>query len=417
MKAVAELEVSKDARVHVTDYGPVSRIDLNMLGAELGAEPAGGWGEWERAQNRRLCDFMAAGMTKHGGSFDSIAEWTVAVNARYDLQDMRNVRTARFGGNFRSAITTLPWGNPASAKSVSIQTVGYVQKDKGAHFAQKAWQPDCLYDCSFLGLSPAVVVETGPVKLIYLSGVVAWDKAIKPLAGDDPRAQVRIVLQKIQEVFVEAGGTPADVVRLRPFTASKLVAQMVREECDRLWTGQGYPAPTLLVAEESSFWDAPSLYTEIQVMGIVGGAGCRIGQEECTIRGITRETTRIRRTTTPLWDMFHVSDLRASAVTGSEDEAVAVGLQVTRTMKELNLAPDDVSLAVVYASSAQVMDRLSASLRAQINPYALHLVHCPPMAELNGGTVKVELTARKLKQANAGMAAISSLLPKPGVAR
>ena len=227
MKSTAGLEVSRDARVHVTDFGAVSRIDLNMLGANLGAEPAGGWGEWSREQNRRLCDFMAATMAKHGGGFDSIAEWTVAVNAHYGLQDMREVRTARFDGGFRSAITTLPWGHPTSPKSVSIQAVAYVPKEKGAHFAMRAWQPAALYDCAFLGLAPAVVVETGSVKLIYLSGVVAWDKAIQPLAGDDPRAQVRIVLQKIQEVMVEAGGTPADVVRLRPFTASREVAQLL----------------------------------------------------------------------------------------------------------------------------------------------------------------------------------------------
>ena len=395
MKSTAGLDVSKDARVHVTDFGAVSRIDLNMLGADLGAEPAGGREEWSREQNRRLCDFMAAAMAKLGGSFDSIAEWTVAVNARYGLQDMREVRTARFGGGFRSAITTLPWGHPTSPKSVSIQAVAYVPKHKGVHFAVRAWQPASLYDCAFLGLSPAVIVEVGPVKLIYLSGVVAWDKAIKPLAGDDPRAQVRIVLQKIQEVMGEAGGTPADVVRLRPFTASVAVAQLVREECARLWTGRGFPSPALLVAEKTSFWGAPSLYTEIQAMGVVGGAGCHIGQDECTVAGITSDITRIRRTTAPDWEMYHVSELRAAA--GAKDEAGDIARRVGRVMSALTLEPGDVCLAVGYVSSAEVMARLASGLRDRIDPSALHLVHCPPMPELNGGTVKLELTARKMK--------------------
>jgi enamine deaminase RidA (YjgF/YER057c/UK114 family) len=338
---------------------------------------------------------MAAAVAKHGGSFDSIAEWTVAVNARYGLQDMREVRTARFGRGFRSAITTLPWGHPTSPKSVSIQAVAYVPKIQGVHFAVRAWQPAALYDCAFLGLSPAVIVEIGPVKLIYLAGVVAWDKAIQPLAGNDPRAQVRIVLQKIQEVLVEAGGTPADVVRLRPFTANAAVAQMVREECTALWTSRGLPPPVLLIAEETSFWGAPSLYTEIQAMGVVGGAGCPIGQDECTVAGITSDLTRIRRTTTPDWDMYHVSELRAAA--GAKDEAEDIAGRVGRVMSALALGPGDVCLAVGYVSSAGVMARLASGLRDRFDPSALHLVHCPPMPELNGGTVKLELTARKLK--------------------
>lgn len=388
----ADADVARDARVHVTDWGGMLRIDLNMLGSVFGREPVDGWTEWSLRQNRRLCDFMAAEVAKHGGTFSSVAEWTVAVNQHYGLQDMREVRVARFADGFRSAITTLPWGNPASPQSVSIQAVAYVPKDSRDHFALRAWQPKCIYDCAFLGLAPAVTVETGSVKLLYIAGVVAWDQAIKPLAGDDPRAQVRIVLQKIQAVCVEAGGSPGDVVRLRPFTASKTVAQIVREECTRLWTDQGHPAPVLLVAEETTFWGAPALHTEIQAMAVIGGA-----QDEIPIAGITGGATRIRRTTTPQWTMFHISELRAPAATALSAEAGAIGRQVARVMQELSLAPGDVSLAMAYGSSAEVLTQLAAILGDQLEAAALHLVQAPSMPELAGGTVKLELTARKLK--------------------
>jgi hypothetical protein len=233
--------------------------------------------------------------------------------------------------------------------------------------------------------------------MIYLSGVVAWDKAIQPLAGDDPRAQVRLVLRKIQEVFVEAGGSPADVVRLRPFTSTPAVARLIREECVNLWTKQGHPAPVLLMAEESSFWGAPSLFTEIQVMGIVGPAGKPVGQEEVPIAGMVDEATRVRRTRTPHWDMVHIGELRAPAGTSEDFEALAVSRQVSQVLRDLDLAPADVCLTVAYVSSLPVLSRLDELLRDQLAPNALHPVHCPSLPELAGRTVKLELTARKLK--------------------
>lgn len=391
------MDVASEARIHATDWGDFTRIDLNMLGARLGAEPAGGGAGWSHEQNCRLCDFMSAELAKHGGGFDSIAEWTVAVNRHYDLQDMRNVRTGRWSGGFRSAITTLPWANPSSTRSVTIQNVAYVPKQAQAPFALKAWQPECLYNCDFLGLAPAVVADVGRVRMIYLSGVVAWDKAIQPLAGDNPREQVRLVLRKIQEVFVEAGGSPADVVRLRPFTATPAVARLIREECANMWTKQGDPAPVLLMAEESSFWGAPSLFTEIQVMGVVGPSGQPVNQEECRIAGVAEDATRVRCTRTSHWDMFHVGELRAPPGTNEEAEAVAVGRQVSQVLRELGLSPADVCLVVAYVSSARVLARLDAVLGEILGANALHLVHCPVMPELNGRTVKLELTARKMK--------------------
>lgn len=387
------LNVMTGARVHMTELGPVRRIDLNMLGADLSSVPAGDAAAWSHAQNLRLCDAMDAEMRRLGGGFDSIAEWTVAVNRHYDLRDMRQVRTARWRAGFGSAITTLPWAHPSSPKSVSIQTVGYVPRDAATHFRVRAWQPECLYDASFLGLATATVVEIDTVSLIYLSGVVTWDQAIKPLAGDHPRTQMRLVLQMIQNVFREAGGSPADVVRLRPFTASPEVARLLREESARLAAEQGCSEPTMLIAEESSFWDAPSLFAEIQAMGMVGRDGGKVTQENCEVPGITNGTTRVRRTITPLGTMWHVADLRAPAGLNAAAEVATVATQFGRVMAELGLSAADVCLGVVYVSSAPSIAALTAALGEYVDRAALHVVFCPPMPELHGGTVKLEITA------------------------
>lgn len=390
-------DVARDARIHVTDWGDFWRVDVNDLGARLGKEPTGGWAPWAQRQNGRVCDHLAASLARQGGSFDSLAEWTVAVNRHYDLAHMRQTRLARWRDGFRSAITTLPWAHPESDRSVNLQVVGYAPKPGRAPVTLRAWRPQRLYDCEFLGLAPAVVVDTGAARMIYLAGVVAWDRAIQPLAGDDPRAQVRLVLQMIQDVMVEAGGTPADVVRLRPFAASPAVARLIREACDELWTKRGHPAPVITMAEESSFWGAPGLFTEIQAMGIVGGAGSRVLQESPPSPVPGDAALAIRVTRTPRFNVCHVGEIRTPPGTPPDREADAIGAQVSRIMDALGLAATDVCLAYAYVSSATVRERLVRVLGAILSPDALHLVHSPTMPELAGGNVKLELTARRLK--------------------
>ncbi len=390
-------DVAQDARIHVTDWGDFWRVDVNGVGARLGAEPPGGWAGWAQGQNENICDHLAASLARSGGGFDSVAEWTVAVNRHYDLGHMRQTRLARWRDGFRSAITTLPWAHPTAERSVNIQAMGYVPKPGRPPVTLRAWRPRRLYDCEFLGLAPAVVVDTGAARMIYLAGVVAWDQAIQPLAGGDPRAQVRLVLQMIQDVLVEAGGTPADVVRLRPFAASPSVARLIREECDQLWTKRGHPAPVITMAEESSFWDAPGLCTEIQAMGIVGGEGVVVRQESLPSLVPGDAALGIRVTRTPRFDIFHVGEIRTPAGTPPEREAEALGAQVTRIMAALGLTAADICLAFGYVSSAAVLARLPEVLGAILPPAALHLVHSPAMPELAGGSVKLELTARRLK--------------------
>jgi len=48
-------------------------------------------------------------------------------------------------------------------------------------------------------------------------------------------------------------------------------------------------------------------------------------------------------------------------------------------------------------SSADRLTALEAELGRHFAAAAVHLVHCPVMPELGGRTVKLELTARKLK--------------------
>jgi len=390
-------DVARDARIHVTDWGDFGRVDVNAVGARLDAAPTGGWPAWSELQNERVCGHLAASLARQGGGLESIAEWTVAVNRHYDLAHMRRTRMARWRDGFRSAITTLPWAHPESERSVDLQAVAYVAKPGRPPVTLRAWQPQCLYDCEFLGLAPAVVVDTGAARMIYLAGVVAWDRAIQPLAGDDPRAQVRLVLQMIQDVLVEAGGTPADVVRLRPFAASPAVARLIREACDDLWTKRGQPAPVIMMAEESGFWGAPGLCTEIQAMGIVRGEGGRVHQESAVAPAPGDAALGLRVTRTPRFDVFHVGEIRTPPGTPPGREADALGLQVSRIMDALGLTANDVCLAYGYVSSGVVRARLAEVLGAILPPSALHLVHSPAMPELAGRTVKLELTARRLR--------------------
>lgn len=390
-------DVTRDAKIHVTDWGDFWRVDVNGLGARLSEAPPEGWTDWARRQNERICEQLDASLAAHGGNFDAVAEWTVAVNQHYDLTHMRRTRLARWRGDYRAAITTLPWANAASARSVNIQATGYVSKPRAAPVTLRAWRPRCLYDCEFLGLAPAVEVNTGAARMIYVAGVVAWDQAIQPLASDNSRAQVRLVLQMIQDVLVEAGGTPADVARLRPFAASPEVARLIREESDQLWTQRGHPAPVIMMAEESSIWNSPGLFTEIQVMGIVGGGHNPVTQESLLSPTPGDTALAIRVTRTARFEVFHIAEVRAPVGTPPEREAAEVGAQVDGLLAALGLAATDVCLAFGYVSSAAVLAALAVELGRRLAPAAVHLVHAPEMTELGGRTVKLELTARKLK--------------------
>lgn len=78
--------------------------------------------------------------------------------------------------------------------------------------------PDSMYNSLVYGFSHAAVQTSG--KTVHLAGQVAWDKDCKIVGGDDLAAQTRQTLTNIKTVIEAAGGTIADIVRLRIYVVN-----------------------------------------------------------------------------------------------------------------------------------------------------------------------------------------------------
>ena len=389
-------DVARQATEHVTDFGDVLRIDLNQLGAPVPQTPADQEREaWALAQNEALCAHMETVARRHAGDFRSFVEWTVLNGTSYDGSSMRTVRRRMFGDGYRASITTLGWFR-CDRYSARIQCVGYVPKAGAAgRFRQEIWRPAALYDTEFMGLAPATVTTFDGAKQIFLSGVVAWDDDIRPLQTDDPRRQVRMVLERIGAVFEEAHGSRHDVLRLRPFAHSPQIAAIIRDEAGRFWAGG--PAPAIMLAESQSFGTPPQLYTEIQAMGVVPDRGGTVTQDEITLpAGGDRQTAlRVRRAATRRWALAEVAEIRSEPGTAAA-QCDMICAQAQAALQALAALGTDVCLAFCYVSGEAVARELPAALQRVVAPQSIHLVPTPPMAELDGGEVKLQMTVRTL---------------------
>lgn len=78
--------------------------------------------------------------------------------------------------------------------------------------------PDSMYNSLVYGFSHAAVQTSG--KTLHLAGQVAWDKDCAIVGGDDLAAQTRQTLANIKTVVEAAGGTIADIVRLRIYVVN-----------------------------------------------------------------------------------------------------------------------------------------------------------------------------------------------------
>ncbi|MFZ5704424.1 MAG: RidA family protein [Pseudomonadota bacterium] len=78
--------------------------------------------------------------------------------------------------------------------------------------------PDSMYNSLVYGFSHAAVQTSG--KTVHLAGQVAWDKDCNIVGGDDLAAQTRQTLANIKTVIEAAGGTIADIVRLRIYVVN-----------------------------------------------------------------------------------------------------------------------------------------------------------------------------------------------------
>lgn len=78
--------------------------------------------------------------------------------------------------------------------------------------------PDSMYNSLVYGFSHAAMQTSG--KTVHLAGQVAWDKDCNIVGGDDLAAQTRQALANIKTVIEAAGGTIADIVRLRIYVVN-----------------------------------------------------------------------------------------------------------------------------------------------------------------------------------------------------
>jgi enamine deaminase RidA (YjgF/YER057c/UK114 family) len=393
--------------VNVTDWGDAMRLDLNQLGASLPDVDGNGetWSEetsqalrnsWSEAQNLALCDAMTAAAGEIGGDFRSFVEWTVLHNKLYDGTHMRDIRRERLGPDHRAAITTLGWSHPEATVSTCIQAVGYIPKGKG-DFKQEVWQPECLYDTEFMALAPTVVTTFGGARQIHISGLVAWDNETNPLHVGDPVGQIAHVFELIEEIFKEAGGSLACVTRLRPFAHSTEIAGLIRDRIVESWNG--IPRPSVMMSDSRSFGNPPKLYTEIQVMGVLPDSDSQVDQKENEIPASLpdQDCIVVRSSIARDWEMLHVAEVRPSSKGDPAEEAQQVTAGLKEVMEAQDLTRDDVCLILAYASSLEGAKAFTNAATELVDGETLHILPCPDMPELNGRSIKAEMTARKLK--------------------
>ncbi len=395
-EAPAAPDVREQMAVKKTHLGEVVRIDVNGLGARLPPDvdaedvPQA----WSGAQSVAICETLAEVASGYGGDFRSFGEWTVVHGAGYDLADIRVKRLARFGEGYRSAITTLPWIDSESRWSARVQATAYIPRAPGLNFEQVAVQPETLYDTEFLGLAPAVISRFGGARVVYLSGVVAWTDEIKLLFMDDPRAQVRRVFEMIGAVFEELGGSREDVVRLRPFTLNAEVAGIVREEVERFW--ENCIPPTMLIADGVDFWGEEGLFTEIQVMGMVGDGDLEVTHEQLPPpKAGMDDALVVRRARSRDRELVQAGEIRGRVGTTPEQEARQVVERIGGVMAEQGLTSADVCSVVAYAGNRAAAEGFKAAVQEILPLETLHLVPGLPMGEMDGRQLKVEFTAER----------------------
>jgi enamine deaminase RidA (YjgF/YER057c/UK114 family) len=83
---------------------------------------------------------------------------------------------------------------------------------------REAINPDSMYGSVQYGFSHAI--KANGTTTIHCAGQVAWDKEYNLVGGDDIAAQAKQALSNLKTVLAEAGGSVADIVRLRTYVVN-----------------------------------------------------------------------------------------------------------------------------------------------------------------------------------------------------
>jgi 2-iminobutanoate/2-iminopropanoate deaminase len=115
------------------------------------------------------------------------------------------------------------------------------------------------------GLAPAISHYTDAVRfgdLLFVSGVIAVDKDLKLVGGDDVVAQTRCIFENMKQVLAAAGATFADVLKVTVFLVDvndRVKINKVRQE----YFGSARPASTLIGVRELAL---PGVKVEIEAI-------------------------------------------------------------------------------------------------------------------------------------------------------
>jgi 2-iminobutanoate/2-iminopropanoate deaminase len=115
------------------------------------------------------------------------------------------------------------------------------------------------------GLAPAISHYTDAVRfgnLLFVSGIIAVDKDLKLVGGDDVVAQTRCVFENMKQVLAAAGATLADVLKVTVFLLDvndRVKINKVRQE----YFGSARPASTLIGVRELAL---PGVKIEIEAV-------------------------------------------------------------------------------------------------------------------------------------------------------
>jgi enamine deaminase RidA (YjgF/YER057c/UK114 family) len=133
--------------------------------------------------------------------------------------------------------------------------------------AHQMVNPSVLYESVQFGFSHAALQRGGAT--LHLAGQVAWDAAGKLVGAGDLAAQTRQVLANLRVVLGAAGGTAANVVRLRTYVVNHSPDKLgpVLAELSKFY-GDSIPAPNTFIGVQALA--LPDFLIEIEATAVIG---------------------------------------------------------------------------------------------------------------------------------------------------
>jgi 2-iminobutanoate/2-iminopropanoate deaminase len=110
-----------------------------------------------------------------------------------------------------------------------------------------------------------VVEVSGPVKTIYVSGQIAFDRSGALVGRGDMRAQAEQVFKNLEAALTVAGAKFSDVVKMNMYTTDMSQIQAIRDVRTKYF-GSVTPASTLVQVVQLA---RPELMLEVEVIAAV----------------------------------------------------------------------------------------------------------------------------------------------------